>query len=204
MKNRIGCIVLLVVITTVLHAQTIKGTKVVGGGLQLQIEKAQDYENSETKTTDFSFIPSVGYFVIDNLAVGININYSTSKTENTFLNNTNTTKSSSFAIGPFARYYMHTSNEDFVFYGQVTALFGSGKETDTNDNKTKTSSFDMALSPGLAYFFNEHWSVELGFRGIGYNKQDPDKDTEDDEYSTFQIGLNSLMPSTLGFRYYFK
>jgi len=66
------------------------------------------------------------------------------------------------------------------------------------------NSMDIALSPGLAYFFNEHWSVELGFRGIAYNKYDPDKDADDNESSTFEIGLNSLMPSTLGFRYYFK
>lgn len=203
MKKLIGSIVLAVMFTSV-QAQTIKGTKVVGGGFQLQIEKDHEYAESETKTTDFSFIPSVGYFVIDNLAVGINFNYSNSKTEYTILNNSNTSKSSSFAVGPFARYYMHTSNEDFIIYGQVTTLFGSGKETDINDNKTKTSSFDIALSPGLTYFFNEHWAVELGFRGFGYNKQDPDKDTDDDEYSTFQIGLNSLMPSALGFRYYFK
>jgi len=203
MKKIIVSILMVAVFTTIIQAQTVKGTKVVGGGLELQIETDHDYAESETKTTNFSLIPSVGYFVADNLAVGINLGYSTSKTEYTILNNTNTSKSSGFGVGPFARYYKHTSNEDFAIYGQVSALFGFGKNTDTNDNETKSSSMDIALSPGLVYFFNEHWAVELGFRGIGYYKQDPDKDTDDDENSTFQIGLNSLMPTTLGFRYHF-
>jgi len=179
--------------------QIVKGTKAVGGGISYSNTTQPGYLGEEDSDSSFELIPGFGYFASDGFLVGITLGYSTGKAT-TFGSEI---KSSGFAAGPFARYYKQTSNENFAFYGQFSFLFGSGKETDSNNQETKTSAIDIAVSPGLVYFLNNHWAVELGFRGIGYNSSDPDKEVDNDNTKTFEVGLNSFLPSTLGFRYHF-
>lgn len=181
-------------------AQIIKGAKAIGGGLTYSKTTQPGYlGDGEDSESSFEFTPGFGYFVSDGILVGINLGFSSGKTDSFGTE----TKSSGFAAGPFARYYKQTSNENFAIYGQFSFLYGSGKDTDSGNQETKTSAMDIAISPGLVYFLNNHWAVELGFRGIGYSTSDPDKDTDNDQVKNFEVGLNSFMPSTLGFRFHF-
>ena len=66
----------------------------------------------------------------------------------------------------------------------------------------KGKELEINMAPGFAYFFNEHWVLELAFGGIALTNSDPNAD-DDDEIKSMQIGLNSLSPSTLGIRYHF-
>ncbi|HEY3404080.1 MAG TPA: outer membrane beta-barrel protein [Ohtaekwangia sp.] len=184
------------------YAQTVSGTKAIGGGINYTSESGlSGYEGDDGKQTDFSIMPTFGYFVSDNVMVGVAVGYLSSKSENLNFYDEETT---GFVVGPLARYYVHTTNESFAFYGQFTALFISGKTSyDGVDDETKSGGLDISISPGFAYFLNEHWALELGFRGIAYTKEDPDKDADDDEQTTFTLGLNSFMPATIGFRYHF-
>lgn len=180
--------------------QIVKGAKAVGGGITYSKTTQPGYlGDGEDSESSFEFIPSFGYFVSDGILVGINLGLSSGKADSFG----GETKSSGFAAGPFARYYKQTSNENFAFYGQFSFLYGTGKETDSNDQETKTSAMDIAISPGLVYFLNNHWAVELGFRGIGYYSSDPDKDVDNDNVNTLDVGLNSFFPASLGFRYHF-
>lgn len=180
--------------------QIVKGTKAVGGGITYSKTTQPGYlGDGEDSQSSFEFIPSIGYFVSDGILVGINLGFSSGKTDSFG----SETKSSGFAAGPFARYYKQTSNENFAVYGQFSFLYGSGKDTDSSNQETKTSAMDIALSPGLVYFVNEHWAIELGFRGIGYYSSDPDKDVDDNTVKTFDVGLNSFLPASLGFRFHF-
>lgn len=179
--------------------QIIKGTKAIGGGISYSSTTQPGYLGEEDSDSSFEIIPGFGYFVSDGLLIGINLGYSSGKT--TAFGGA--TKSSGFAVGPLARYYKQTSNENFAIYGQFSFLYGSGKETDSSNQETKTSAIDIAVSPGLAYFLNDHWVVELGFRGIGYNSLDPDNDVDNNNTKTFEVGLNSFLPSTLGLRFHF-
>jgi outer membrane protein len=179
-------------------AQLVKGTKMIGGGLTYSSTTEPYYINEDITTTSFEIMPGFGYFISDGFAVGLNVGYSSGKQK--YINVE--TKSSEFSVGPFARYYKQTSNENFAIYGQFSFLFGSGKQ-DNGNTDVKSSSMDISVSPGLAYFFNQHWAVELGFRGIGYYTSDPNKDADNNETTNFEVGLNSLMPASLGFRYHF-
>lgn len=180
--------------------QIVKGAKAVGGGITYSNTTQPGYlGDGEDSESSFEFIPSIGYFVSDGILIGINLGFSSGKTESFG----SETKSSGFAAGPFARYYKQTSNENFAVYGQFSFLYGSGKDTDSSNQETKTSAMDVALSPGLVYFVNEHWAIELGFRGIGYYSSDPDKDVDENTVKTFDVGLNSFMPASLGFRFHF-
>ena len=190
--------VLLAVTSLLVKAQTGAGSFVVGGGFDYSSTKPENSNN--TKTTNVSLEPSVGYFVIDNLSVGLN--FGISSTKNTSA--AGTSKTSDFYVGPFVRYYIFTSNENFAFYGQADFNISAGKTTAINGNETKSSQFDIGVRPGFSYFFNKHWATELGFQGIRYTSYDPNTSTNDDKQNTFEFGFNSLTPSSLGIRYYFK
>lgn len=58
------------------------------------------------------------------ILVGVTVAFSKSETD-TYPTSAETV----FAFVPFARYYIHTSNEQFVFFGQASVMFvfGSGR-----------------------------------------------------------------------------
>lgn len=200
MKKKALLLIALMAATGSTIAQTVQWTKVVGGGISYMSRKVPGgIDGEDQKYTDFSFMPSFGLFVADQALVGINVNFTSSKGPDVFGIDTEYT---SFGVGPFFRYYKHTSNENFAFFGQVSVMFTSGSGTDYLDNETKFGSIEAAVSPGFTYFVNEHWGAELWFRGIAFISNDPDKDTDDNTQTIFQFNINSLSPS-IGIRYYF-
>lgn len=199
--KKITLILACVTLACTSYAQTVSGSKALGGGISYTSTSDTDFYEGSVTQSQLAFSPSFGYFVSDNIMVGGSVGLGVSKISETDF--TPERKTTTFSLGPFARYYIHTSNESFAFFGQFAVLFGSGKTTQDPDLEVKSSYFDLAVSPGFAYFFNEHWALEIGFRGIGFNKYDPDKDADDDEIKTTTIGLNSLSPSNFAIRYHF-
>ena len=182
------------------QAQTDAGSLMLGGGISYYSTKSGDYPDTGRKDTEVQFTPSLGYFISDNIAIGMGLQIGSYK-EDPAGNNNNTT-TSGFGVSPFARFYVPTSSDKFFFYAQVRLEYNSLKtEFEVGGDPVKGSEIDFAVSPGFAYFFNEHWSAELEFRGIGYNVYDQNKD-DDNKNSTIEIGLQSLAPR-IGVRYYF-
>ncbi len=179
---------------TTTWGQTTQGSVSFGGGIQFTNSK-EDYYSQ--KTTEFSFQPSAGYFVADNLAVGITLLMSNEKYE--YSGGSNATNN--FVVGPFARYYKFTSNERFAFTGEVGFLFGTSKFKPSSGNETKGGATYIYVSPGFTYFFSEKWGLDFQLQGITYSSSDPDKDVDNNSSSSFTFGVQSLNP-TLGFRFY--
>ena len=181
------------------HAQTAKGNMMVGGTLSLSKETPED--NNETQFSSTNFSPSFGYFVMDNLAVGANLGF-TSQTSKTPAFKT---VSSSIGLGPFARYYKFTSNENFAFFGQAQLMFYSGKTETTaagGSATSKNSRTVISISPGFSYFMTKRWALDLSITGLVFQFEDPNKDNDDDKKTTIALGLSSLSPN-LGLRYHF-
>lgn len=186
----------LVLGTTLTYGQTSSGNMMVGGGLEFE---SVSYKNgSSNNESNVTFSPSFGYFVSDNLAVGATL------VVGSYRDGTGSGKTvtSRFGLGPFARYYIPTSNDRFCFFGQAQLTFISGKTDPPSGRVTKSNEIDFALSPGFAYFFNDHWAVEFAIRGFGIRSVNPDTDEDDGKYTEVGFGLNSLSPS-IGFRYHF-
>ncbi len=196
MNKSIIALFLMTMGVTAAQAQTSSGDMMVGGGFEFSSVSYQ--AGSANDENRFSFTPSFGYFVSDNLAVGASLTLS-SERDGT---GAGKTVRSSFGLGPFARYYIFTSNEKFGFFGQAQLSFSSGKTDPPAGNVRRNNAVSFALSPGMAFFFNEHWAVEFAFRGFVFSSTDPDTDTDNDKYSVVQFGVQSFSPS-LGFRYHF-
>ena len=181
------------------NAQTSQGNLFFGGAVRFDSYKDED-DGEDDKTSSFTFAPSVGYFVIDNLAVGIDLNLTTSKSDDGFGGDD---KINTIGVGPFARYYKFTSNEKFAFIGELGFGFVGTKIKPDGQDETKASGFNVHLSPGFAYFFNEHWCLDLELQGIAFQSIDPNKDQDDDKQTQFTFGVSSLSP-TLGIKYFLK
>ncbi len=155
-----------------LNAQTEQGKLLIGGQTGFSFSssnlevKADGNSFDLSKTTSLEFSPQIGYFVIDNLSLGIRlpIQYSRSKAERQDLE----IKNLSLSVGPFVRYYFNTAtNLKPYFNGEVS--FGSSKAEETTGNSTSESSSSLlsyGLGAGLGVFLNDQISFDVG---LGYS-----------------------------------
>lgn len=129
-----------------------------------------DYKVSNT---EISFNPKVGYFVKNRIGVGgmVNISTSTQKDENDDKYST-----SSWIIGPFARYYVEYGS--IIPFAELGAGIGSSKtnyEYEGFTEETKHSLTMVTLGAGADFFLNDYCAVE-GMLEYFYTKQKPTSD----------------------------
>ena len=116
-----------------LSAQFESGSKFIGGAFGISSSGSKATFGGKTykgeTTSSFTLMPSVGYFIGDNLAVGMGIGYTSTKTTDPEEKD-NFSQSSMISFNPFARYYV-ISEEKFGVFGQFSLPVGLGKEKDS-------------------------------------------------------------------------
>jgi outer membrane protein len=160
-------------VSTVSLAQFSKGSILLGGNVSADFNTNKTIAGSTTttnsSTSSLSMVPNVGYFVIDNLAVGAGLQLNTSSTK--FDASRASSSFSSFAFQPFGRYYIQK------FYGQASLGFGSYSRESTNGNGNtstdKGSLFNWSLAGGYVILLNDHVGLEPQI-GYGSQSQSPD------------------------------
>ena len=176
-------------------AQTTSGQMMIGGTLSMSSINYKESNGSDYSS--LTFAPSFGYFVKDNLAIGATVSLGSSKSGT----GPGQSKSSSFGVGPFVRFYKFTSSEQFAFFGNASITFGSSRSETGNTITDKSSNLTFAIAPGFAYFFNEHWAAELSITGLRIQNSNSDNFPGNDRTSvTFDV--SSFSPN-LGVRYHF-
>lgn len=200
-KIIVMCVSCLLVVSAL--AQTTQGTISLGGALGIS-SSTDNITAGETKSTTVFVAPSVGYFLADGMELGLNVAFSNEKFE---IDGDDAGSESETALGPYFKYYMFTSNENFAFTLNASLLFGFTKssppsEVDADD--VKGSSLQFSISPGFSYFFTDKIGLDFQLQGLTFRKEDPntDSDADDDESSSFTFGVASFSPS-LGFKFYF-
>jgi outer membrane protein len=184
------------VVTTWTYGQTSAGNMMVGGSISFNSSSREG--GSANDASGFTFSPDFGYFISDNFVVGTSLSLSSSRQGTGAAKTT----SNSFGIGPFARYYLFTSNEQFGFFGQAKVAFLTGRTDPAFGQISKRQEISFALQPGAAYFLNDHWAIELYIAGFTFSSEDPDTENDNDKITRVNFSLSSLQP-TLGFRYHF-
>ena len=190
------------------QAQTEKGNIMLGGNVEFNTSKA---EGANKTDINFDVIPSVGYFVGNNFAVGTGIGYQFAKSYTQAVGTVagSSFKTTAFVVSPFARYYKNITDQ-FKFFGQLSVpmAFGKSNVGDANgDNFVKVSkdtNIGAKLSPGFAFFPSKHFGIEFSVQGISYNDQTL-KDNNDNKFGgskDFSIGANFFNPN-LGVQFYF-
>ena len=153
-----------------LQAQTGAGSIIVGGSTSFSINhnsmktKSDDTDTDPTKTNSFSISPQAGYFIIDNLAVGVSLPISLSASKDP---NDNKERNSSIAFVPFGRYYIPSPSDLINPFAQIGIGIGSNKRKvmpETGDSSTQTFRvFQWHIGAGGSIFFNERVAGDIMF-----------------------------------------
>lgn len=200
------------------NGQIAKETAYLSGSIGYSKTEHKDVNNKQEK---FNVLPTVGYFVGTNLAVGLGIGYQTEKVTNIVSSNasssttavsTGEVKMPAFVVAPFVRKYWTLGDKLYIF-GQLavpmqfgkketaTSVVISGSTNSTNSTSTeiKYTQIGVTVKPGLDYFFNKNWSIEATIGEFGYNNFKPKDGNAKNDY-TFGLNLSSI---NFGVKYVF-
>lgn len=149
-----------------------------------------------------------GYFLKDNLLLGIKVGYTHGRSEDKYvfdgLESVYSYKDHSFKTGIFLRNYFKISRLlRFFIQTEVTAGFGGTEQHDSDlgpSHKATSDVFtlDIGFVPGVAFFVNRGIAIEasVGFAGLTYHKYKDDNLVDGAAYDTteldFGFDVNSL------------
>jgi hypothetical protein len=205
--KKLFALALLSSLATGAQAQTaIKaGTIQLGGNvgyfhssLEAPVSTGSSFSVKQTTVTNqFAIAPSVGFFVADNLAVGISGAYQINQQKNTyspvqgFPNYEATTKQ--FRIGAFAQYYKMLT-EQFGFTGTLGGgyqYFGQPYNYGNNDIATKGAYAN--LTPSIVFFPIPKLAIGASIGGINYaytSYKTPSFFNSSDTYASSSFGAD--------------
>lgn len=144
-------------------AQTQKGSWLLGGSASFN-----SFKQGDSKATFLDFSPNAGYFVIDDLAIGLNLSFQSIKPDGE-------DAATLFSAGPFVRYYFVNLGEKTKLFGH--ANFGFGSEDDGFDKAEFTQ---WGIKAGPAIFLSPSVALEIA---VGYGSQ---------KYKDFDDALNNF------------
>lgn len=137
-------------------------------------------KNTETKTSEFEFNPKVGYFLTDDIALGVELGIGSNNTE---IDGTETEKGSYFNAGVFGRYYFLDLGERFKTYGELGLGMTSSKDG-IDDAEVKYNGFNAGVGLGINYFVTESFAINFALTDIlAYNSEKADFDGAENESS---------------------
>ncbi|MCB2380195.1 outer membrane beta-barrel protein [Hymenobacter sp. BT635] len=200
MRNFIWGAAVLTLLTHTAQAQLGPGTILLGGSLgysQQSREGALDNTDRRfklNKSIQFAIGPTAGYFLTDNLALGVSADYSiTGNTQYQYLiavpvfgtgpgrvveNGTIEMKTRRFNVGPMARYYAFVG-EKAAFFGHLGAGYQgfrsesiSASPLVANDSESLTtgSGYYAQLAPGFVFFPSAKLGLEVSLQGLLYRR----------------------------------
>jgi hypothetical protein len=229
--KKIFLLAFLAASTSAVRAQSIAaGTISLGGSIGYS--RSTDKEGatlgntnytSETTSSRFSFSPAAGYFIADNLALGLNLGYNavregyTTITPTPALVRAELDPQTTLQVGPYVQYYKMIS-EQFGVLGTLGGGYqrlrsqsysGSGNNLVVVDNKA--SGYYANLTPGVIFFPVPKFGISASIGSLSYDRLNFDfpesrGNTAPDDYenttSNFGAGFG-LDQLQFGGTYYF-
>jgi outer membrane protein len=194
MKKAIFTISIILLTTIMVNAQKssegfLKGNSFLSGQFAFNSESTGDL-----KTTSFDFSPTVGFFLSNNVAIGVQMGVSSNQSK---FKSTKISEEQGFSGGILARYYVNPTSK-FSVFGSAALGFGS---TNNKTDSLKTTSFSFGFAPGISYFLSNHFAIETTIGNLGFSSSKPD--TKGADATNFiNFGLN-LSTATFGLVYKF-
>ncbi|WBA41242.1 outer membrane beta-barrel protein [Hymenobacter canadensis] len=185
--KKLATSLLLLGAATAAHAQTSAGTVLLGGNVGYNSSKEKISSGSyafENSQQAFRIVPTVGYFITDNLALGLAGGIERGKAKSSYKNDDPyatsnqyelTGRSSSTYVGPFVRYYKMVG-EKAAFYGQLDASYRKGSaeneritpSSEIEVVKDNNRGFSSNITPGFVFFPTNKLGLELTLGYLGY------------------------------------
>lgn len=174
------------------QAQTTKGTVALTGSIGYTQSKSTKErkalsENYTIENNNYTLSPSVGYFIKDNLELGVSYHLQKYSEENINFNNDYKQilkydgKGQDYKV--YVRQYKYLL-EKLALYGTLSAGMSNWKYNNVGSNsgtflnsynsKTEYSTFTAALSPGLAFFPSRKVGFSVNLGALEYSRREID------------------------------
>jgi hypothetical protein len=201
------------------NAQTSAGSVLIGGRLSINGSNSTHQNGGSTTkhpgSSSFAILPTVGYFIKDNLALGLSTGVMNSKTTHWQGNGNEVTSTSPrFVFAPFARKYFMFS-EMFGLYGEAGFSIISGSNnlsvySPINNTTVVTSTgargFELGARPGIVFFPSNKFGIEASFGFLGYSSTSSISKNNDQRHVTknnsYGLNFNTATNLQFGFSYY--
>ena len=197
-------------------AQINKGSIFAGLDLNLSSTQTQNSfsqsssSNTSASQTSVLLMPGLGYFISEDLVVGISFGYSGNYTQD--LINHVTESNAGLNFSPFVRNYFNIGEKAALFtqfnIGYTTTWGTKGNIIGPSD-QSNGYILGVSISPGLSYFISDKFELEAAIALLGYtntsNKTIPGSgaDTQTYQNSNFQLNL-TMSAINFGFKYYLR
>lgn len=144
-----------------IFAQVDQGQWLAGGSVGFNFGKQGD-----VKTTNISVAPDAGYFVINQLAVGLRPEFDYTKIKTKIGGVSSDGSETRFSVAPFVRYYFMPSGEKVNIFGDASYGFGSDKVKGAD--KSESINY-YQIKAGPAVFLSPSTALEfaLYYRSMG-------------------------------------
>ncbi|CAM4449819.1 outer membrane beta-barrel protein [Flavobacterium terrigena] len=148
---------------------------------------------ADVKETSFTFSPKVGFFVTENIAVGVKLGLESTKNDDGV---DTIEKTNDFSAGVFGRYYFTPSSQFSVFAQLGVDMTSSKTTTDITgfpSMEGKSNGFGVAFAPGVNYFLSDNFAIEATWGMLGYNTSKPDvAGAESTDNFGLRLDMNSI------------
>ena len=188
LKKKLFLLILLTAGAEAVHAQSIAaGTVSLGGSIGYsRSSNNTSYSSNNTVfsreniDSQFSFSPAAGYFVKDNLAIGVSLGYTANSRRSTSMPAQPNTRPeldplTTVRVGSFVQYYKMIS-EQFGVLGTLGLGYQQVKEQeyDTRSGTTvvdlKDSGYYANLTPGIIFFPISKFGISASIGSLGYDR----------------------------------
>lgn len=168
MKKLLIIFIAITCVTLSMSAQTEKGRFTISGSTAVDlsyVSKSLNGDGIGDTSFNLNISPTAGYFVIDDLAIGVQANF-------TYLDSDINDKSTQFSFIPTAQYYL-----PFGTVLRPSIQVGAGyinisQSVPTGNNSSSRLSFGgftWAAAVGVSYFINKSISLDLGVQYADIN-----------------------------------
>ena len=224
MKRTIGVLFACIAAFSV-YAQISKGTKQTGGAITFFQDKssndflvgASDFSAiaSRSENTEVSFLPRIGYFISDNISLGVGIGFVQNNFDSELTSQDGSfslsteRKSSEVEFEIFSRFHIPTSS-GLYFFLEPALEFGYGSADTEGDAQAEEdiASFSVGTNQGVLYMVSDKVGIEASFGFLGYERTtntltDPSSSPEP-ENTQERFGLDlSSQTLRIGCQFYF-
>ena len=158
-----------------------------------------DLEGEGLTAKQVNIAPAIGYFVLDNFALGLGADY----TLNTVTEpGQDKTTDSDLLFGPFARYYFPMGDNVALFF---VTNFGFGSSTDEQiigetKQSVETNVFAIGAGPGLTVYSKGGFAIETVLK---YNYANSKFDAQAGGITATTKTRTNQFALALGMQYYF-
>ncbi len=157
----------------------VRGTRLLGGSFGLGGSGSELVGSTQTfRSTSLSLQPQIGWFVRDNVALGLTVGGTFASAKYNTVNPVPSQRSWSVSLQPFMRNYAMLGPKVGVFLeSSVATGFGVAEFptiTATGapiTSRSRTFSFQAGIRPGITYFLGRRFAVEATTGFVGLNLQ---------------------------------